>query len=467
MADLTSTDGALPAAPLLQGANGNFYGSGFGNGAGTIFEMTPGGNITAVYDFCSLPNCADGAQPVAGLILATNGNFYGTTFKGGGCGLPNGCGTVFGITPAGKLTTLYSFCGEEEACPGGMFPEGGVVQTPDGSFYGTTSSGGVFGTGTIFRVTAAGKATTLWTFCSLPNCADGEFPLAGLVLATNGNFYGTTGYNGAYLGGTIFEITPAGTFTTLYSFCSQPHCADGARPMGALIQASNGNFYGTTYAGGVNGYQGGTIFEITPSGKFNTMYTFCSQPNCADGEYPLAGLVQATDGNFYGTTWQGGAWNGDMCSRTCGTIFQITPAGRFTTLYTFCSEDLMCSDGWSPAAGLMQATDGNLYGTTLQGGPSVIGCGAGGCGTVYRWSMGLAPFIETLPTSGRVTTDVYILGTNLTGTTGVSFNGTPATFTVVSATKIETKVPTGATTGTVTVATPTGTLSSNMPFRVN
>jgi len=155
----------------------------------------------------------------------------------------------------------------------------------------------------------------------------------GPVQGSDGNFYGTTEYGGSYLDGTVFKITPEGTLTTLYSFCSQQNCTDGEGPDAGLIQASDGNFYGTTAIGGAKTSYG-TVFRITPSGTLTVLYNFCSESGCADGAGPRAALVQASDGNFYGTTWEGGA--GTNCaSYGCGTVFKIRPDGTLTTLYSF------------------------------------------------------------------------------------------------------------------------------------
>jgi uncharacterized repeat protein (TIGR03803 family) len=213
--------------------------------------------------------------------------------------------------------------------------------------------------------------------------------------------------------------------------------------------------YGTTGYGGTNpglyGNGGGTVFKITPSGKLTTLYNFCAQGGCVDGEAPIAGLVQVADGAFYGTTSSGGAYG-------YGTVFRITPSGALTTLYSFCAQS-GCTDGEVPVAGLGQDTNGTFYGATWGG-------GAYGYGTVFSLSVGLGQFVKTLPTSARVGSAVRILGTNLTGATSVTFNGTAAAFTVVSRYLITATVPTGATTGKVEVVTPSGTLSSNVPFRV-
>jgi uncharacterized repeat protein (TIGR03803 family) len=267
---------------------------------------------------------------------------------------------------------------------------------------------------------------------------------------------------GPMVGGTVFKITPGGTLTTLYSFCAHTNCTDGQFPNAALVQGTDGDFYGTTVAGGADtsdscGPPGfaepcGTVFKITPGGILTTLYSFCAQTNCSDGGLPLAPLVQATDGNFYGTTSRAGA-NGNG-----GTVFKITPAGTLTTLYSFCTQT-NCADGDGPEAGLFQATNGTLYGTTLTG-------GANSEGTVFSLAVGLRSFVETLPTSAKVGATVKILGNNLKGTSSVTFNGTAATFTVISGTEIKTIVPNGATTGFVKVTTPTKTLKSNMVFRV-
>jgi uncharacterized repeat protein (TIGR03803 family) len=223
------------------------------------------------------------------------------------------------------------------------------------------------------------------------------------------------------------------------------------------VQATNGNFYGTTFNGGRK--DDGTIFELTPGGELIVLYNFCALPYCPDGVGLFAGLIQATDGNFYGTTCAGGANN-------VGTAFEITPGGALTTLYSFCSQGYpQCTDGAYTYGGLLQATNGNFYGTTFQGGDPT--CTAySGCGTIFSLSVGLGPFVKTLPDSGKVRAEVGILGTALTGASSVTFNGTPAQFKVTSPTLILTHVPPGATTGTVDVTLPTGTLSSNVPFYV-
>src|SRR5208282_1397846 len=240
------------------------------------------------------------------LVQATDKNLYGTTTEGGTASqnCPAGCGTVFKITLAGALTTLYRFCAKT-GCADGAYPTAGLVQATDGNLYGTAYYGGA-GCGTVFKITTGGALTTLYSFCSLPNRADGAHPASGLVQATDKNLYGTTVAGGAGKGGTVFKITTGGALTTLYSFCSQPGCTDGAGPeAGPLVQATDGNFYGTTIGGGVASNEG-TVFKITAAGALTTLYSFCSQPNCTDGGDLHDVLVQATDKNLYGTTTEGG-----------------------------------------------------------------------------------------------------------------------------------------------------------------
>jgi len=249
-------------------------------------------------------------------------------------------GTVFQITPSGTLTTLYSFCSQSK-CTDGAYPLAPLVQGTNGNFYGTTYFGGNSfaskGAGTVFQINAAGTLTTLYSFCSLGgnSCTDGASPAAGLLQATDGNFYGTTSSYGANGGGTVFQITPSGTLTTLYNFCSQFACEDGIIPLGALIQAMDGDLYGTTSGGGTNRENEGTIFKITPTGSLTTLYSF----DLTDGAYPAAGLLQATDGNFYGTTEFGGfiddcviVQNKKTKHVPCGTVFSLSESFSLTAV---------------------------------------------------------------------------------------------------------------------------------------
>ncbi len=348
-----SPDGAAPYGGLVQGTDGNLYGTtqfGGSRNGGTVFKITPGGTLSTLYNFCSQPNCSDGSEPYAGLVQAADGNFYGTTSFDSDIN-----GTIFKITPSGALTTLHVFTGYPTD---GSEPYAGLVQATDGSFYGTTVYGGQSnscannpsGCGTVFKVTPQGVLTTLYSFSG----SDGANPHGGVIQATDGNFYGTTTNGGSHGGGTAFKLTPGGTLTTLYNFCAAFLCSDGNAPYAALIQATDGNFYGTNYLGGP-GLSTGTIFKLTPQGVLTTLYGFSG----SDGANPYDALVQASDGNFYGTTY--GAYG-------AGTIFKITPQGALTTLHTF-----DYANGRYPYAGLVQASDGNFYGTTTNGGANAFG----------------------------------------------------------------------------------------------
>ena len=465
LATFNGPNGADPSSPLLQGLDGNIYGvtnSGGANcdgGCGIVFSMTPSGALTTLHSFCAVggyPNCFDGSFPYGALLQSTNGTFYGTTTGGGvynTAGYFDALGTVFEIDSKGNFTSLHSFAGS----PGDGNGPSGLITGANGSFYGITASGGdncvsgPFGCGNAFNMTASGNLATIHNFCVQTNCTDGWRPVS-LVLASDGNFYGTTAYggtNGANCG-IAFRMTPSGKLTILHNFGTANGCYTSA-----LTQGNDGNFYGTAASAGTHGT--GTIFKMTPTGQVTTLYNFCSQLHCADGASPNSGLVLANDGNFYGTTrgtdGQTG-WNFSV-------IFSISPSGTYTVLHTFNRN----TEGTS-GAGLMQATDGSFYSTTV--------ASAGGscdtksfCGSIFNFSVGLGPFVKTLPNVGKAGRTIAILGNNLTGTSSVTFNGIPATsFTVVSPTSLRVTVPSGATSGLIQVTTPSGTLSTVVPFQV-
>lgn len=446
LVNFDGTDGTGPGfSPLIQGTDGSFYGttvSGGVNNYGTVFKVSSAGSLTTLYSFCAQSNCVDGAYPQTELVQATDGNFYGTTFEGGA----NDLGTVFKITSDGALTTLHSFDSTD-----GSGPEGVLIQA-NGDFYGTTYERGATDAGTVFKMSANGTLTTLYNFCTQTNCTDGAYPDSGLVQASDGNFYGTTSQGGATNicsngCGTVFRITPTGVLTTLHSFGGYTE-DDGDRPSG-LVQGTDQNLYGTAIGGGL--YNVGAVFKITLAGSLTTIYSFCAQESrgrCIYGGSPSTGLVEGTDGSFYGTTDSGGSYN-------FGTVFKISPQGKLDTLWSFGSPDgLSINPG-----GLVQGSDGSFYGATYGGGKS-------GDGAVFDVSVGLAPFVETQTSFGKVGWSVVILGTNLTGATSVTFNGTAAAFTVSSSSEITATVPVGATTGYIVVTTSSGPLTSNKKFRI-
>ena len=261
------------------------------------------------------------------------------------------------------FTTIANFDKANGAVP----YYGSFVQGMSGDLFGATSGGGAYAGGTVFRVTGQGTLSTVYSFCAQTNCSDGRIGLAGLAQDREGNLYGMTGEGGGSADcfggcGTIFRITPGGSLTTIHNFCSQANCTDGNYPFAGLAAADDGNFYGTTGWGGA--YYGGTVFRISPGGTFATVYAFCTQTNCVDGAEPLAGLVQGSDGELYGTTYKGGAHNS-------GTVFKVTTGGKLTTLYSFCAS-VACADGFYPVAGLIQASDGDFYGRLIMAAPTPL-----------------------------------------------------------------------------------------------
>ena len=415
LVNFNGSQGGGPTSSLVRGPDGSFYGttsgggagpcSGYVSGCGVIFKITPAGIYQPIYFFCQTYPCADGAKPTASLVAGPDGYLYGTTSSGGingagsGCDI-FGCGTIFKMDPDGALTTVYAFCPQPN-CPDGAAPLGELILGNDGNFYGTTSSGGppngacLFGgCGTVFKITPGGALTTLHVFSG----TDGSTPSAGLVLGTDGKFYGTTqrGGVGNYPVGTIFKISPGGGFTSLYSFCSVSDlCPDGQVPYGTLAQGNDGNFYGTTSEGAnywdsCAGFGGGcgTAYKISSSGTFTTTHVF----NGTEGAQSEAGLVLGTDGNFYGTTTQGGS--GTNCYpyfHGCGTVFRISPAGTVIVLHNFSN-----TDGVHSLAALMLPPDGILYGTTAQGGTN-------SSGTVFSISMSSMVYSLSASTNGNGT----------------------------------------------------------------
>lgn len=356
-------------------------------------------SVDYLYVFGSTPG--DGTQPNGYLLLASDGNFYGTTRAGGthSCFGTNHypCGTVFKVTPAGVESVLYEF----GATPDDAYtPESPLVQGSDGALYGTTSSGGAYGAGTVFRITLGGSYSILYSFGATPT--DGVVPIGGLVQGNDGSLYGLTASGGAnhcvnipQAGGncgTMYKVTPAGVETVLYSFGGSE--SDAVEPFGTPVLADDGNLYGVSQNGGANAcsnsgrtHNCGTVFRVTTSGTETVLYSFGASPE--DGIAPSGVLFQGRDGALYGTTLSGGGYR---CGGSfgCGTIFRITTSGDRSILYSFSKENN--ADGEGPK-GLMQAADGNLYGTASRG-----GTGSTADGTAFR-----------LTPSGSLTT-LYVFG---------------------------------------------------------
>jgi uncharacterized repeat protein (TIGR03803 family) len=367
---ISAGDGAQPFAGLIQGADGNFYGTtanGGTNNVGTVFKMDPSGHVTILHSFVT----TDGMFPKASLVQGSDGWLYGTTSERGTLPTPGGAagsGTVFKIKTDGtSFTNLHTF-GLSDGMSGidGIGPLAGLVQGTDGDFYGTTSDGGaISGHGTVFKITSTGTFTRLYTLMN----PDGRFPVAPLIQASDGSFYGTTtaggtaGFNTA-VHGTIFKITSTGNFTLLHTFTFPSDLNSGADPEGPLLQASDGNFYGTTATGGTGHFGNGgdgTIYRMDVAGNVTTLHSF----NRTDGYVPRGGLIQGADGLFYGTTSAGGSGTNPV-----GTVFRMTAAGAVETLHTFVSA---LGSEYSPPAGVIRGTDGSLYGLTQEGGPGPLG----------------------------------------------------------------------------------------------
>lgn len=366
------TDSLHPYGALLQGADGNFYGtaySGGTNGIGTVFKLTPAGVESIVYSF-GPSGSGDGELPEGGLVQGSDGTLYGTTTEGG-----EGDGTVFKVTPQGVESVLYSFAGGNDA----VSPGSGLVLDAAGNLYGTTFSGGTHGFGTVYKVTPQGKESVLWSFADVP---DGSYPQSNLILWTDGNFYGTTQSGGTAGKGTAFRITPAGSLTILHSFGVT--AGDGISPLGGLTPSPNGNFYGTTTSGGAfyESSYAGTVFKMTPDGTVSILHSFPGQnaPAGVDGSNPEGTLLLDGNGNLYGTTYDGGAYNS-------GILFKITPAGKEIILYTNGLAGAIAgnTDGNFIQSGLILGTDGNLYGNAPSG-------GANGTGVIFTLSGALTAY---------------------------------------------------------------------------
>jgi len=373
-------DGYGPLGTLIKDKAGNVYGTAVyggiqnpncnvnGAGCGTVFELTPSGRgwtFNVLYGFGGYPN--DGANPYfEALAFDKAGNLYGTTMLGGdlSCSLgAPGCGTVFKLTPSGGGWTesvLYNFTG----AMGEYWPRAALVLDKKGNLYSTIAA-------EVFEITASRTEKAFYYF---KGGADGYGTWAGLVFDQKGNLYGTTA-NGGGSGcwgsgcGTVFKLAPDGTETVLYRFAGG---VDGYSPMAGLVLDKRGNLYGTTELGGGLGCGGsgcGTVFEVTPTGTETVLYSFQGTP---DGSYPRGGLIFDKEGNLYGTTWLGGS----PCWGYCGTVFKLTPSGGTwteTVLHSFCSAGgYPCPDGAGPQGSLL-LKGGILYGTTSGGGANNLG----------------------------------------------------------------------------------------------
>jgi uncharacterized repeat protein (TIGR03803 family) len=433
-----------------------------------------GQTTTTLYSFTGQP--AEYPQYVM-VAQGRDGQLYGTTTDGG----ING--SIIKVSTSRIFTQLFSFDNTD-----GNVPGEGVTLASDGNFYGVTPDGGNSGNGVLYKINSSGSYTVIHSFTG---GSDGAIPFAPPIQASDGSLYGTAEFSNAG-GATVYRYTPSSAnFSVIYQFSSGnigapliqasdgflygttgnggwAHCgtifkmsttgkllqsvpfpckAGGASPsFGPLLQASDGNFYGTTIGGGVQNQ--GTVFKMTPDFQVSILYTFMGHTqSTVDGALPAAGLIQATDGNLYGATYKGG-------SAGLGTLFRISTSGVYEMLYSFNG-----ATGVAPAGTLMQHTNGMLYGTAGGGGVNRLG-------TVYELNLGLAPFVTFVQPTGKIGQTAQIMGQGLTGTISVTFNGVAATFTVPSPTFMLATIPSGATSGPVVVTTPTATLTSNRNFNI-
>jgi uncharacterized repeat protein (TIGR03803 family) len=423
--NFNGTNGANPLyVSFVQGRDARLYGttySGGANGLGAVIRINlTTKNSVILHSF----DGTNGSNPGAGLTLGTDGNYYGTTVMGGS---PN-LGVLYKISPAGTYTVLHQFAGGSD----GNYPYGPPILASDGNFYGATSGTPNSVNATIYKYTSGGVYSVIYTF---DQSTTGVLAY-GLTQGTDGLLYTTTNGGGAQNSGTLVKLTTSGVLKQTHTFNGANDGNNGpTEPIGAPMQASDGNFYGTTQAGGTD--HEGTLYQVTPIFGVNVPYNF----GINTGSNPSPGLIQASDGKIYGVTSAGGA-NIYSWSLTGGgyTSLSILPPGFFIV-------------------GMTQDTSGVFYGASWTGGPN-------NDGYLYSFDMGLGPFIAFVKAQGKVGATAQILGQGFTGTTAVTFNGVPATFSVVSDTYMTALVPSGATTGPVVATTPAGTRTSNKSFRV-
>jgi len=469
----SNDDGAFPQGGVTLGTDGNLYGTTYEGGStttGAVFKVAPDGTTTTIYSFTG---GSDGAYPYAPPVEGNDGNFYGTTTAGGNtvkCG--SGCGTIYKITPAGALTTLYQF-----DITHGYAPYGPLVLGTDGNFYGTTTFGTSANAGVVFKISPAGKFTLLFSFDS----THGETPFGGLVQGADGNFYGTTIYGGTG-GGVVFKITPSGKLTVLHEINGT---ADGARPYGGLVLASDGNFYGANAYGGTinsNCAEGcGTVFKITPKGVYSVLYKFDFTTGATSETTPF----QHTGGVIDGESSVGGTGNVNPCvAGLCGVFYSWKSASlpAFVSLLPYSGKvgktveflgqgfNGTTSVSFSGTAAKFQIVSDTYLTATVPDGATTgsvtvkTSAGTLASNRVFRVTPQLLSFN---PTSGTVGTNVTITGVSLKQAKKVVFGGVAATsFTANSDKQVTATVPTGALTGHITITTPGGVAVSKGIFTV-
>jgi uncharacterized repeat protein (TIGR03803 family) len=433
-----ATGDGYPSGALVETSPGVFAGT---TANGMVYTVDSTGNFTVLQKLSG----KNGREPAGSLLGASDGNLYGVTQWGGA----SGAGTLFRISTSGVLTVVHSFqatLGVSSASP--------VIEADDGNIYGTayTTAGSGFPLrGIVYRSSLSGGITVLHTFD--PSKGEGSV-LTGLIEANDGNFYGATADGGTARLGSVYRMNKQGTLTQLYSFTGTFY--DGAAPFG-LLQGTDGNLYGVTSAVSLSRNSGtsSAIFKMTLTGTFSLDYLFVNNISGTTA----SPVIQATDGDFYGGMTDNCSTSG---TQTCtGAIFQYNQSVFIPVIaYSFSGGP----DGSYPSSSLVQGSDGKLYGTTAFG-------GSHNAGVAFSVDLGLPkplPDISRLqPTTGGVGASILIVGKNLLGATSVAFNGSTATFQVIGGNYLKATVPTGATTGPITVVTPNGTGTSVVSFVVH
>jgi uncharacterized repeat protein (TIGR03803 family) len=418
-------EGGLPTR-LVQASDGNYYGTAATGGAisgnsgisfGSVFQLTPSGSLTVLHSFSG----SDGSGPSA-LVIGPDGELYGTTQTGGA----NNAGTAFKITLSGVFTTLYSF---QQSLAGGEASPGRLTPGNDGNFYGITMYGGDNSCGSIFQITPSGAVTTLYSFLSDSGASSGT---DGLVLATDGSFYGATGHF-------LFKITTGGVMTPLHTFTD----SEGSPTTAELVQGTDGTFYGTTELGGVSG--AGSVFSFSPTGGLKTLYSFSATQGAVSAQ--PGGLADGGDGSFYGTLQFGG-----QAQCACGAIFKITPAGTLSMLYNFDGT----SAGSNPVGTLMRGSDGYFYGTTQD--------------TIYRFDSTVPPPpVISIAASPNVITVGHSTTLTWSATNATSCTASGAWIEAIATSGTESLSPTsiGPNTFTLTCTGTGGSVTASAVLNVN
>ncbi len=367
-----ASDGEYTDTELVMDSAGNLYGTsvqGGTFGGGTVFQITPAGVHTVLYNFTG---GADGGEPYKGVTLDSQGNLYGTAVTGGGGGCEGGCGVVFKLAKTGSTWTqsvIHTFTGATD----GSGPGSPVAFDKQGNMYGTTPTGGANGVGVVYQLKPSGASWTFKVIHAFTGGTDGSGGSAGrFFIDTAGNLFNVCTTGGAHGFGAVYEISPSQgkwKFTALYAFKDSP---DGASPYGGVVFDKAGNIYGTTYYAGAHDL--GTIYKLTHSGAAWTESVLYSFKGGMDGASPISSLVADSAGNFYGTTSEGGA---TTCG--CGVIYKVAKnaSGKWTesVVYRFPGEP---SPGFA-YNGMINGTAGSFYGATVHG-------GNGNDGAVYQFT---------------------------------------------------------------------------------